>query len=406
MKIPSKKFTVGNLTFDLSGGRMVMLITAILIVLAMVLIYFTLLRPTPGLDGAQVKPPPLIKNATVGGSGTPEYNQAVEQQNSLVINKAAQSGKTAIATPVDLNDKKVNLNLLNLNDQAPKPAPVASAPTAQPQVVMPKIDALLQPDFKDAAVQAEMDNVIKRVGLLEQGATTQSLDPYTPSKIVLAQAARMEQASLSSPTSSSANGSPTAAASSGGPSALIKRLLKPGNILYAQFTTRLTSTLPSPAVGEIEQGPLAGYKILGSWSKAPNVDAMTIQFSRLVLPDGTTVAFKGYAIDPNTTLTAVESNVDYKVLSRTANFLGATFLAVLNGYSQAYASTGQQVVQSTTGTVVTTPAFSARQAAALGLTQATTALQPLEGLMMQKVMQPNVINVDPGTPFGLLVISN
>ncbi len=418
MKVPSKKFKVGNLSFDLSGGRMVMLMVSLFILAMVVLIYFTMLRPKAGLDGARVTAPPAMANATVGGAGTPQYNAAVEKQNKLELSQAAHSGNSAISTPVDLSEKKVNLNLLDLNDQPAKPKAAASAPKAAaakpaapntPPPFNPAANAaqalmLKVPDVTDKGVEAEMAGAIQRVSMLEQGGTTQVLTPYTPSNLVIAQAQEAASGSLSS-----VPGTPSAASSSpqsSGSNALIKRLLKPGNILYAEFTTRLKSTIPSPVVAQIEQGPLAGYKIIGSWSKSPNVDAMTIQFSRLVLPDGSTVGFQAFAVDPNTTLPAVASNVNYKVLSRTANFLGATFLAVLNGYSQAYATAGQQVIQSTTGTVVTTPPFSAQQARALGLEQATNALQPLETLMMQKVMQPDVINVDPGTPFGLLVISN
>lgn len=408
MKIPQKKIKVGNLTFDMSGGRMVMLLTAVFIFIVVVVLYFTVLRGTPGVSGAQIAPPPKIEGAAVGGVGTPQYNAAVEQQNKQEVAKAEQTGGSVIATPVNLSDKKVNLDLLNLGAPAKPPAvpalPQASAPVVEPVVAVPppKPPApplpIQQADYVNKDIQSEMKNVIDNVSKLESGGTTQILTPSVPASILLAQAAREDSASTAS---ASGAGSSSSVVDS---NPLLKRLLRPGSIIYAEFTTRLKSTLPSPVIGEIAQGPLSGYKLIGAWTRAKDVDAMTIQFSQIVLPDGTTAPLTAFAVDPNSTLPAVASSVDYHVLSRTANFMGATFLAVLNGYSQAYAQAGQQIVATPSSTTVVTPPFSAEQARAAAMVQATNMLQPLSSMMMTKVMQPDTINVAPGTPFGLLVL--
>lgn len=183
--------------------------------------------------------------------------------------------------------------------------------------------------------------------------------------------------------------------------------IPPGSILYGVFENALKSTMPGPVIGELVQGKYNGDRVIGSFSPSKGSNDLLIRLNTLVLPNGKTIQINAYAVSPSTTLPGMATGVDYHILSRTANFLGAAFLSGVEGYGAAVAQEGSTTTSSLgIGTTQTYPMLTPAQTMDIAAGQAAQQLQPIQQAMANNVMEPNTITVAQGTPFGLLVVSS
>jgi hypothetical protein len=356
---------IGPIAFNFAGQRMTMFIVAGAALFVMLMLYLLIFRHQ-NVSSASVPAPPQI-DATVGGAGTPMYNAAVVAANE----KQAQLPGSTVATPIGIVP----------------PPPKASEPQKAPEPPPPPPPA--QPNFDNQAMREEIASILK---VMQE----QNTAPFQTAVIPVEVPERPTKQAASAPVDKTS-----------AEVAFVRKNLKPGHLLYATFVNRLQSDVPGPAVGEIVEGPLSGYRLMGGWSRPKDSNVLSVTFSGVVTPSGEVVPIKAVAVDPNTTLPGNASSVDHLILERAANFLGATFIAVLNGYSQAQASAGQTVITNGLGgSIVTQPAYTTQQAEAAALNNATKVLAPISDAMMQKVVQPSIVHVAPGTPFGLLVLQN
>ena len=189
---------------------------------------------------------------------------------------------------------------------------------------------------------------------------------------------------------------------------LIKKpAIRPGSIIYGIFENAMKSTMPGPVIGELVQGKYNGDRVIGAFTRTSGSNHLLIRLNTLVLPSGKTVAINGYAVSPQTTLPGMATNVNYHVMARTANFLGAAFLAGVEGYGSAVAQQGTTTVGSLFGGATTVyPMLTPAQTLDVAVGQAAQQLQPIQQNMMQNVMEPDTVTVAQGTPFGLLVVSS
>jgi chemotaxis protein histidine kinase CheA len=383
---------IGPVAFNFAGRRMTMLIIAGGGMFVLLILYLILFH-RQNVSSASIPAAPNVET-TVGGAGTPVYNAAVTQANAQ---QAKQQGST-VATPIGIIPQQ-SQGMTPLS--APQIA-AASTPAQQPEKE-PHATAQQQqnvPQYRQAPVydnQAMKEEVSSILKVMQE----QTNAPFQTAVIPVAVA---PSASAAQPASSASSAQAGKTEQKDAEAIFVKKHLKPGHLLYATFVNRLQSDVPGPAVGEIVEGPLSGYRLMGEWTRPKESNVLSVAFSGVVTPSGEVVPIKAVAVDPNTTLPGNASSVDHLLLERTANFLGATFIAMLNGYSQAASNAGQTVVTNGLSNVVTTPAYTAQQARATALNNATKVLSPVSEQMMQKVVQPSIVHVAPGTPFGLLVL--
>ena len=138
--------------------------------------------------------------------------------------------------------------------------------------------------------------------------------------------------------------------STGAPGAVIpgktKTIVTAGTIAYAQLINDLNSDVKGPALAQVLSGPFEGGRALGTFSKQD--EYLTLSFTHII-KDGISYKIEAIALDENTTLTGINSDVDHHYIARIVLPAAADFI---KGYAQAASQPPQS--QGVTGSVVTT----------------------------------------------------
>lgn len=114
----------------------------------------------------------------------------------------------------------------------------------------------------------------------------------------------------------------------------LKILLPAGTIEYAQLLIEANSDVEGPVVALIVTGPYAGSRILGSFDK--KAEYLVLEFNILV-KDGISIPIEAIALDPDTTLPAMVTDVDHRYWQRVILPAAAKFI---EGMGSAIAETG------------------------------------------------------------------
>lgn len=136
-----------------------------------------------------------------------------------------------------------------------------------------------------------------------------------------------------------------------------KMLVKAGEKAFVQIETAINTDEPSPVYATIISGPATGYKIFGAPKHNPN-NTISIEFNRMVLPNGKAIPIVAYAIDPHTGRTAVAGNVNHKIFER---FVLPAIAAGVAQYGKIISEQGKQTIVTPTGTVTTTQNLTTQQ---------------------------------------------
>ncbi|KXS55107.1 MAG: hypothetical protein AWU57_531 [Marinobacter sp. T13-3] len=97
-------------------------------------------------------------------------------------------------------------------------------------------------------------------------------------------------------------------------------LVKAGDIRYAQTDIALNTDFQGPVRMTFLEGNLAKWRGMGSFELNELGARMKLIINRLIDPDGQTYDVTGYVLDPDTTLWAMSSDVDYHVIYRYGGF--------------------------------------------------------------------------------------
>lgn len=160
-------------------------------------------------------------------------------------------------------------------------------------------------------------------------------------------------------------------------------LIPAGTIEYAQLVTEANTDAPGPVLAQIASGPLRGVKIIGSFTATDNY--LTLHFYQVVI-DGVSEAVNAVALDPNTTLPGVVTDIDRRYFSRIVLPMAAKFV---EGLTEAISESGTTTVtiQGQSGTTTTSQAGStgSRQEVASGIEEAGSALSDILSEEVSKI---------------------
>jgi intracellular multiplication protein IcmE len=148
----------------------------------------------------------------------------------------------------------------------------------------------------------------------------------------------------------------------------------------------------------IASGTFSGGKLLGSFTARE--EYLVIKFTTLVTKKGTSVPINAFAVDPQTSLTGVATDVDHRYFQRIVLPAAAKFV---EGLGDAYAQTTTSTSQSSTSTVTTTEDLDTKQQFGKGVSEAAKQVGDVlseDG----KSVKPLVI-VAAGTPIGVLFMA-
>ena len=335
-----------------------------------------------------VKPPEL--NEAPGGKASPYMKQQTELANSQRSQDALRSGGSALPTPIgqtgdagDLNatarkdeqltELKAEVDNMNKQVQQMKQAPPPQAQQQQQQ----------QQQFDDSLAMAMQ----KQLNTLAES--------WTPKGVVRVPVTKVEDEKTKEAKAEAA-----AAAAGSASSSRPKAVVPGGTVSYAQLLTEANSDVPGPILAQIVSGPLAGARAVGSFQVANGTaDYLVLQFSTANLK-GKDYALNAVALDPDTTLGGLATEVDQRYFTRLVLPAAAGFL---QGFGSALYEGGSNFVENANTTIVTQGRQGVRQGAFYGLGQASqTASQFFQN---QANLTKPLVRVAAGTPIGMFFVT-
>lgn len=176
-------------------------------------------------------------------------------------------------------------------------------------------------------------------------------------------------------------------------------LLPAGEIEYAQLLLEANSDTPGPVLAQISSGPLRGSRVLGSFEVQNEL--LTLTFKTIVM-DGISHDINAVAIDPQTSLPGMASEVDRRYFRRIILPAAAAFI---EGAAEAVAASGQTTitVSGTQSTATTdTSNTDTEEEISAGIEEAA---RELGELLDEEASQTRVlVRLRAGVPIGLLFL--
>lgn len=172
-------------------------------------------------------------------------------------------------------------------------------------------------------------------------------------------------------------------------------IISSGDIEYAQTLIEANSDVKGPVLAQLLTGPLNGSRIIGTFSVAED-DYLVLNFSTAVV-NGKDVAISAIALDPDTTLAGMATDVDHRYFRRI--FLPAA-AAFISGFASAVAETGRTDVVVEGGTATTeTEEADDEQRVATGVEEAADEVREILDEMGDV---ETLVIIKSGTPIGVL----
>lgn len=334
---------------------------------------------------------------------TEVYRQAIEEENTRRIEEAIRQSESAVPTPVGppkgtlplqfeepeeedplerwrrLQEERLRQQQLQVEEAVPPPEPQEDTRT-------PAVNALAQ------AMSQQMESVLSN----QQIPQTQTVPVATLSYLEgLAERERQNrEAELARLRQAQAEALALTAAES---SSDIEVLLPAGTIEYARLVTEANSDVPGPVLAEVATGPLRGGRLIGSFTSTGRL--LTLSFNTIVI-DGIDYPVTGVAIDPETTLPGVASDVNPRYIRRVVLPAAAEFITE---FSDAISDSGRTSIVISGDSVSETTSnddLSDDQEVASGISAA--------GEELEEILDDAVDNIEPlvrvraGTSVGVL----
>lgn len=175
--------------------------------------------------------------------------------------------------------------------------------------------------------------------------------------------------------------------------------VKAGTVMYGVLITSVNSDEPGPVLASIVAGKFKGGRLIGSLTNQGQKVMLT--FNTLTLPDSpASIPVNVVAIDQNTARTALSSYTNNHYLLRYGTLFAAAFI---QGYGQAFQTSGQTVISTGLATATTTPNLSPAGKFFVALGNVGTRYSSVLGNVFNT---PPTVHVYSGTAVGLLFLSD
>lgn len=344
---------------------------------------------------------------------SPAIRRATEEATNRRTEEAMRSAGSAMPTPLDPPKDVIDLQFDEPEEedplerwrrmqqeriqqqqvQNPQQANVPAAPEPEPvDTRTPAVNAL------SAAMAEQMASILGGIGY--EGAKVTDVAPAD----YLKEKAKREREEL---LARLGNGGDNQyrdgglAGNQGGGGGNLNIILPAGTIEYAQMVTEANTDAPGPILAQIVSGPLTGGRMIGSFSSTGKY--LTLNFNTVVL-DGIDYRANGIAIDPDTTLPAVVTDVNNRYFSRVVLPAAAEFVT---GLTQAIADSGTTTItingDNSSTTTTETANTDSDQEIASGLARAGEEIADIADEIADDI-EP-LLRVRAGTPIGILFVN-
>jgi type IV secretory pathway VirB10-like protein len=367
--------------------------------------------------GANVAGVPGV--AGVAGSSTnEEYNKKVRQANELGAQEALNKDKTFIPTivaknenneisPLDLAEKQKQEKLLQEKKQQEEKQQAMAAEEERKLIQASKEAAIKQLEQE----KQEKVEAVKKVNY-ETSQTRQIVtqNDYALVGVLLGNTvAKMPNSETSFGAGGSGSGGRSASGSSdvssdsGDKTKTPKSppFAKAGQIFNAVLETAVNSDEPSPVLAKIVSGPLAGSRLIGGLQVVG--EKVLLKFDKINVPNTpSTLSISAVAVDPDSSRTAMASDVDHHYLAKYGILFGSAFLS---GWGQAVQQEYMMTnISPTTGITTTQQQMpnSAIAMQALGNVGSTVG----SAIGQKALAIKTTITVDSGVSMGILLLED
>lgn len=363
----------------------------------LIFVVMSLTASKPEDEISRVQPAPPIVEAP-GGKASPDFIAAQAQANEQRTKEAAAQGGTALPTPLPSGmspeQRKEGDPLVEFRAEMKR----------QKEEQQRQIQALQQQNQQQQQVVLQQDQQVQeKIGTSLTQQMTQLAELWKPKSMNVVPGAEDVSSTRSqvaaspgpSPASASPGGVARQTVSSTAPVNTKKKpLISAGTVNYAQMLTEANSDVPGPILAQILSGPLSGARAIGSFEVAN--DLMTLAFRTAVLK-GKEYKIDTIALDPDTTLGGMATEVDHRYFSRVVLPAAAAFVSAF-GRKLSEKPTDTVVTQG--GTVITTQAENGIEE---GLYEGVgSAGQTIATFLTQEGANTKVlVRVAVGTPMGL-----
>lgn len=325
---------------------------------------------------------------------SPAYREAVTERNEAEIERAEREGTSALPTPIDPPVGTVPL----LEEEEQQEDPLARWRQLQEerlrrelerqQDVQP-VEPVEQVDLEriqnmSARMAEQMQAILESTGEAQVQHMTMTSPQWLEDLRAAEEEARAEQEAAEAAAAAEAEEEDTV-------------IFPAGQIAYAQLLTEANTDVPGPVLAQIVAGPLKGARLLGDFQEQNEL--ITLNFNTLVLDDES-IGVDAIALDPDTTLPGIATDVDRRILQRVMLPMAAAFV---EGAAEAIAESGRTTVTIQGETVSEqTQEADTEEEIASGIEEAGQELRSILDEMADDIEV--LVRIEAGTPLGILFL--
>ncbi len=341
------------------------------------------------LESARLSRPPSIKEAP-GGAASPYMRQQTEMANVERAQQAIASGGSAIPTPLG---QPTDVSGFGGNDRRDDPLKELRAETESL-----KKQVQQQQQFQAQQVQQrqpeQFDNSLAEAMQREMQELMKSWAPQGIKNVKVSDDAEAKADQDKLDKAAAAAQAPEA------PKATQKTVVSAGTVSYAQLLTEANSDVPGPILAQIVSGPLAGARAIGSFQALQGYEKYLVMRFSLADKKGKDYTISAIALDPDTTLGGMATEVDERYFARVVLPAAASFL---EGIGSAMSQGNTTITTSGTTTIVTQAEKGIEQGMYEGLGGAANTMGQF--FQQQANLTRPLIRVAAGTPFGMFFLT-
>ncbi len=327
---------------------------------------------------------------------TPAFQEAIEEENVRRTEEALQQNESAVPMPIEPPKGTLPLQI----DQEPEEDPLERWRRMQEERIQQQ--QVIAQDFQEPEPPPPPDTRTPAVNALSQAMAIQMESVLQNQEIrgpnvksvtgigwleALEEKRRQEEAER------------LAALQAATPDPVeVENILVPaGTIEYAQLLTEANTDAPGPVLAQVMSGPFRGARLIGSFEATRNY--LVLSFSNMTL-EGVSTGINAIAIDPDTTLPGVITEIDRRYFSRILLPMAAEFV---EGLGEAISESGRTTVTISGETVAeSTDDADTEEEIASGIEEAGEAAAEL--LEEEADAIEPMLRVAAGTPLGILFV--
>jgi intracellular multiplication protein IcmE len=335
---------------------------------------------------ARINRPPSMKVAP-GGPSSPFHQEQTEMATNEREQIAAATGGSAMPTPI-----RQNSDVGGLGEEEKKPDPLNELRVETERLR----NQVQQQQVQQQQVQQHQEPFDNTLAEAMQRQMKQLMESWEPKGIKVVKDAELDEDKTGEKSAGAAGAGLNANGSTG---VRTKPIVPAGTVSYAQLLTEANSDVPGPILAQIVSGPLSGARAIGSFQVSDGYEKYLVLKFTLADKKGKDYRINAYALDPDTTLGGMATEVDERYFVRVVLPAAAGFL---QGLGQALGQGNSSTQTNGTISLTTTTGNGFRQGMYNGLGDAAqTAGQFFQN---QANLTKPLVRVASGTPMGLFFV--